>query len=66
MSALESITGLRVFDPNVYFISHMPSVLMWSDVVVVVSVGLLMSVLSTLYPAYRASCIEPAEALRYE
>jgi len=40
--------------------------LMWSDVVVVVSVGLLMSVLSTLYPAYRASCIEPAEALRYE
>jgi len=66
VSALESITGLRVFDPNVYFISHMPSVLMWSDVVVVVSVGLLMSVLSTLYPAYRASCIEPAEALRYE
>ena len=66
VSALESVTGLRVFDPNVYFISHMPSVLMASDVVVVVSVGLLMSLLSTLYPAYRASCVEPAEALRYE
>lgn len=66
VSALESVTGLRVFDPSVYFISHMPSVLMASDVVLVVSVGLLMSLLSTLYPAYRASCVEPAEALRYE
>lgn len=66
VSTLESLTGLRVFDPNVYFISHMPSVLLWSDVLLVVSVGLLMSLLSTLYPAYRASRIEPAEALRYE
>ncbi|MGH1373441.1 MAG: lipoprotein-releasing ABC transporter permease subunit [Cellvibrionaceae bacterium] len=66
VSGLESLTGLRVFDPNVYFISHMPSVLMATDVILVISVGLLMSVLSTLYPAYRASCVEPAEALRYE
>ncbi len=66
VSTLETLTGLRVFDPNVYFISHMPSVLMTADVVLVISVGLLMSVLSTLYPAYRASCVEPAEALRYE
>ncbi len=66
VSTLETLTGLRVFDPNVYFISHMPSVVMTADVVLVISVGLLMSVLSTLYPAYRASCVEPAEALRYE
>lgn len=64
--ALESLTGLRVFDPNVYFISYMPSEVILSDIVVVVSVGLAMSILSTLYPAYRASCVEPAEALRYE
>ncbi len=63
---LEQLTGLRIFDPNVYFISHMPSELMWSDVLIVVVVGAVMSVLSTLYPAYRASKVEPAEALRYE
>lgn len=66
VSAFESILGLRVFDPEVYFISHIPSVLMASDVAIVIAVGLVMSVLSTLYPAYRASCVEPAEALRYE
>ncbi len=66
VSALEALLGLQVFDPNVYFISHIPSHLMLHDVVVVVSVGLLLSVLSTLYPAYRASRVEPAEALRYE
>ncbi|MAZ88091.1 MAG: lipoprotein-releasing system transmembrane subunit LolC [Cellvibrionaceae bacterium] len=66
VASIEAITGLRVFDPNVYFISHMPSVLMLSDVLIVVAAGLTMSLLSTLYPAYRASCVEPAEALRYE
>ncbi len=66
VASIEAITGLRVFDPNVYFISHMPSVLMLSDVLIVVFAGLTMSLLSTLYPAYRASCVEPAEALRYE
>ncbi|NHN35946.1 lipoprotein-releasing ABC transporter permease subunit [Pseudomaricurvus alcaniphilus] len=62
----ETLTGLRIFDPQVYFISHMPSRLLWSDVVTVMTVGLSLSFLSTLYPAYRASTVEPAEALRYE
>lgn len=63
---LEQLTGLRIFDPNVYFISHLPSDWQWQDVVIVCSVGAAMSLLSTLYPAYRAAKIEPAEALRYE
>lgn len=63
---IESLLGIRIFDPSVYFISHMPSVLLLSDVLIVVSVGLVLSLLSTLYPAYRASQVEPAEALRYE
>ncbi len=62
----ESLTGLMVFDPNVYFISHMPSELQWPEVILVVLVGLCLSFLSTLYPALRAAKIEPAEALRYE
>ncbi len=63
---LERLTGLRIFDPNVYFISHLPSQLQWQDVTIVCGAGVLMSLLSTLYPAYRAAKIEPAEALRYE
>ncbi len=66
VSALEALVGLQVFDPRVYFISRLPSKLLPGDVAVVVSVGLLLSLLSTLYPAYRASRIEPAEALRYD
>lgn len=63
---LEHLTGLHVFDPNVYFINQLPSQWQWQDVALVASVGLVLSLLSTLYPAYRASLIEPAEALRYE
>lgn len=66
VSFLESLLGLVVFDPDVYFITELPSLLLWSDVAVVCSVAFVLSVLATLYPAYRASKIEPAEALRYE
>jgi len=62
----ETLTGILLFDPNVYFISQLPADVQWPDVLLVVLVGLLLSFLSTLYPAYRASKVEPAEALRYE
>lgn len=63
---IESLLGLRIFDPAVYFISHLPSELMWQDVASICGVALLLSFLATLYPAWRAAKIEPAEALRYE
>jgi lipoprotein-releasing system permease protein len=66
VAAIERITGSYLFDPNVYFISHLPSVVMWSDVVIVAIVGLLLSWLATMYPAWRAAGIEPAAVLRYE
>lgn len=62
----EAVAGRQVFDANVYFISHLPSHLQWADVLTVCSVALLLSVLATLYPAWRAARIQPAEALRYE
>jgi len=43
----------------------LPSVLMWTDVVAVVLVALLLSVAASVYPAWRASRIPPAEALNY-
>jgi len=66
MGAIESLLGLQMFDPEVYFISQLPSVLLWQDVVFICGIALLLSFIATLYPAYRAAQIEPAEALRYE
>lgn len=66
VSALESLTGGYLFDPNVYFISELPSQLQWQDVLLVASCGAVLSVLATVYPAYRAAKVSPAEALRYE
>jgi len=57
---------LYVFDPSVYFISQIPSELRQSDVLLICGVGILLSLLATLYPAYRAAQVEPAEVLRYE
>lgn len=63
---LENLVGAKVFSPDVYFISRIPSVFRWSDFVWIVSAALLLSLLATLYPAWQASRIQPAEALRYE
>lgn len=62
----ESLSGRTVFDPDVYYIPSLPSHLQWGDVMIVCGIAVVLSVLATLYPAFRASRIEPAEALRYE
>lgn len=61
----ESTFNMQVFDPNVYFISTLPSKILVSDVIIIVLGALAVSALATLYPAYQASKIAPAEALRY-
>ena len=62
---VERVSGAVLFDPAVYYIGGLPSVLMWSDVAAVVLVALLLSVVASVYPAWRASRIPPAEALNY-
>jgi lipoprotein-releasing system permease protein len=64
MSWVNTAFGLHLFDA--YFVNYLPSELRWQDVVLVVGVSLLLSFLATIYPAYRASKVQPAEALRYE
>jgi lipoprotein-releasing system permease protein len=63
---LQSSVGVYLFDPNIYFISQIPSELVLKDVVIVCSIGFTLSVLATLYPAFRATQIDPAEALRFK
>jgi len=65
-AALENIVGMKLFDPNVYFISELPADLQWFDVALVVGASFVLSLLATLYPAWRAARIAPAEVLRYE
>lgn len=66
IAGVEAVLGGQVFDPDVYFISAIPSELQWSEVVSVSMIAAVLSVLATIYPAWRASRIAPAEALRYE
>lgn len=62
----ESVSGVQFLNSDVYFISYLPSHLLWSDVAMITSSALLLSFFATIYPAVRASKIQPAEALRYE
>jgi lipoprotein-releasing system permease protein len=58
--------GLNIFDPKFYLLSRLPSVIVPSDVGVVVGLALGLSFLATLYPAWRAAKLDPVDALRYE
>ena len=63
---LEQIFGFSLFPSDIYYITELPSDLRQSDVIAFAAMSLCMSLLSTLYPAWRASRTDPAEALRYE
>lgn len=65
-AAVESAFGVKLFDPSVYFISELPATLLWSDVAAVVLAAVVLSLLATFYPAWRAAQVAPAEVLRYE
>ena len=64
--AIEEFFNVQFLAPDVYYISDVPSELHWDDVGVMTSVALVLSLLATLYPAWRAARTHPAEALRYE
>ena len=63
---VERITGSRFLDPSIYQITQLPSELRPLDVVWTALFSFAMSVVATLYPSWRASKVNPAEALRYE
>jgi lipoprotein-releasing system permease protein len=63
---LEKLFGFALFPQDIYYITELPSDLRKSDVLAFTAMSLGMSLLSTIYPAWRASRTDPAEALRYE
>jgi lipoprotein-releasing system permease protein len=63
---VEWVTGAKVFAADVYFLPHIPARVEWSEVVFVVLWSLLVACIATLPPAWRASRLDPVEALRYE
>jgi lipoprotein-releasing system permease protein len=66
IKGIEHLTGITFLSPDVYYISEVPSKLVASDVGWVTLVTFVFSLLATLYPAWRASRTQPAQALRYE
>ncbi len=63
---LEAATGRQFLSPDIYYISDLPSDLKLGDVIQISLLSLALGLVSTLYPAWRASRVQPAEALRYE
>jgi lipoprotein-releasing system permease protein len=63
---LQVLTGTNLFSPEIYFLSHLPARIETRDVLSVVCMSLVLSLLATLYPSWRAARLDPVEALRYE
>jgi lipoprotein-releasing system permease protein len=64
--AIEQALGVAFLPGSIYLISRMPSEPMAADIVPIVVISLVLAFVATLYPSWRASRVNPAEALRYE
>ena len=64
--ALETLTGATLWNKEIYYINELPSQVLWSDVSTIVTVSFVLTLIAALYPSWRASKVNPAEALRYE
>ncbi|MDF2368659.1 MAG: lipoprotein-releasing ABC transporter permease subunit [Sneathiella sp.] len=63
---IEGITGAELFSAEIYFLSHLPAKIDPMEVTTVVIMALVISLLATIYPSWRAARLDPVEALRYE
>jgi lipoprotein-releasing system permease protein len=63
---IERTFSVQFLDKSVYYISEVPSDLQRADIVLIAAIALLLALLATLYPSWRAAKVNPAEALRYE
>jgi lipoprotein-releasing system permease protein len=66
INLIQKVTGKNFFSKEIYYLDHFPSHVVMSDVVIISVTAILISFVATLYPAWQASRMLPAEALRYE
>tara|TARA_Y100000782_G_scaffold41136_1_gene45761 strand:+ start:201998 stop:203239 length:1242 start_codon:yes stop_codon:yes gene_type:complete len=66
VSFIEGLTGARLFSGEAYFLSQLPAKIVPEEMITIVVVSLLLSMLASLYPAYKATKLDPVEALRNE
>lgn len=66
VNLVENVFHVQLLSSDIYYVNYLPSKLQWVDVLKISVAALLMSLLATLYPAWRAASTQPAEALRYE
>ena len=61
---IESVTGAAIFSGEGYFLDELPSQVVVSDIMMIVGVSLVLTLLASLYPAWRAAKMDPVEVLR--
>jgi lipoprotein-releasing system permease protein len=66
VSGIETLFHVKFLNAQIYYISELPSKLMWTDVWATAGMAFLLSLLATIYPAWQAAQVNPAEVLRYE
>jgi lipoprotein-releasing system permease protein len=63
---LERLLGFKAMPGDVYWLSKLPSRVDPLDLAIVIGVAMMISLLATVYPAWKAASLDPAETLRYE
>lgn len=66
VNGIETVFHVQFLSSNVYFVNYLPSKIEWADVIKISIASLVLSLLATIYPAWRASKMDPVESLRYE